>query len=89
MARRVAEGVSSMSSRRPLARSIRVLRRSDAFSKGLLIASVLSLGVVVAGFAMRSRITLLLGAGAAFPVAVLSAEEMYLNGWKAGKRRKS
>lgn len=77
-----------MSSRRPLACSIRVLRRSDAFSKGLLIASVLSLGVVVAGIAMRSRITLLLGAGAAFPVTVLSAEEMYLNGWKAGKWRK-
>ncbi|WP_162010695.1 hypothetical protein [Collinsella aerofaciens] len=55
----------------------------------MLIASVLSLGVVVAGIAMRSRITLLLGAGAALPVAVLSAEEMYLNGWKAGKRRKT
>lgn len=78
-----------MSSRRPLARSIRALRRADAFSKGLLIASVLSLGVVVAGIAMRSRIALLLGAGLAFPVAVLSAEEMYLNGWKAVKRRKS
>jgi hypothetical protein len=38
---------------------------------------------------MRSRIALLLGAGAAFTAAVLSAEEMYLNGWKAGKRRKS
>jgi hypothetical protein len=55
----------------------------------LLIASVLSLGVVVAGIALRSRIALLLGAATAFPVAVLSAEEMYLNGWKAGKRRKS
>lgn len=78
-----------MSSRKPLARPIRALRRSDAFSKGLLIASVLSLGVVVAGVALRSRIALLLGAGTAFPVAVLSAEEMYLNVWKAGKRRKS
>ena len=78
-----------MSSRRPLARSIWAPRRCDAFPTGLLSASVLSLGVVVAGIAMRSRIVLLLGAGAAFPVAVLSAEEMYLNGWKAGKRRKS
>lgn len=88
MTRSAGEGVSSMSSRKSLARSIRALRRSDAFSKGLLIASVLSLGVVVAGIALHSRIALLLGAGAAFPVTVLSAEEMYLNGWKAGKWRK-
>lgn len=87
MARCTAEGVSSMSSRRSAARLTRVLRRSDAFSKGLLIASVISLGVVVAGIAMRSRVALLLGVVVAFPVAVLSAEEMYMNGWKAGKRR--
>lgn len=89
MTRSAGEGVSSMSSRKSAARLTKALRRSDALSKGLLIASVLSLGVVVAGIALRSRIALLLGAGAAFPVAVLSAEEMYLNGWKAGKRRKS
>ncbi len=88
MTRSAGEGVSSMSFRKSLACSIRALKRSDAFSKGLLIASVLSLGVVVAGIALRSRIALLVGAGTAFSVAVLSAEEMYLNGRKAGKRRK-
>lgn len=77
-----------MSSRKSAARLTRALRRSDAFSKGLLIASVLSLGVVVAGIALRSRIALLLGAALAFVIAVLSAEEIYMNGWKAGKRRK-
>lgn len=45
--------------------------------------------VVVAGIALHSRITLLLGAALAFVIAVLSAEEIYMNGWKAGKRRKS
>ena len=88
MTRFVAKGVSSMSSRKSLACSIRALKRSDAFSKGLLIASVLSLWVVVAGIALRSRITLLVGFALAFVTAVLSAEEMYMNGWKAGKRRK-
>lgn len=78
-----------MSSRKSAARLTRALRRSDAFSKGLLIASVLSLVVVVAGIALRSRIALLLGAALAFVIAVLSAEEIYMNGWKAGKRRKS
>ena len=76
-----------MSSRKSAARLTKALRRSDAFSKGLLIASVLSLVVVIAGVALRSRVALLLGAVVAFPVAVLSAEEMYMNGWKAGKRR--
>ena len=78
-----------MSSRKSAARLTRALKRSDAFSKGLLIVSVLSLGVVVAGVALRSRIALLLGAALAFVTAVLSAEEIYMNGWKAGKRRKS
>ena len=77
-----------MPSRKSAARLTRALRRSDALSKGLLIVSVLSLGVVVAGIALRSRIALLLGVVVAFPVAVLSAEEIYMNGWRAGKRRK-
>ena len=89
MTRSAGEGVSSMSSRKSAARLTRALKRSDAFSKGLLIVSVLSLGVVVAGVALRSRIALLLGAALAFVTAVLSAEEIYMNGWKAGKRRKS
>lgn len=77
-----------MSSRKLATRISVAFKRSDAFSKGLLIVSVLSLVVVVAAIALRSRIALLLGFASAFVTVVLSAEEMYMNGRKAGRRRK-